>query len=110
MRRERAALVAEVTLESEHNFWDDLTGDVSMGGVFVATYDLPRVGEIVDLTLTIPGERRPFWLRGMVSWLREDGGDGLPVGCGIEWIDLPPIAHFLISLFTHERETLLYEV
>ena len=43
-REKRAPLEVEVSLESENNFYSGITGNVSRGGVFIATYTPPPKG------------------------------------------------------------------
>lgn len=95
--------------DSEDNLFADLGYDVADGGVFVATYDPPPVGAVVDVTLTLPGDRE-LSLSGTVRFIRDaaHASDGLPAGCGIEWKDLPVEAACALDAFARTREPLLY--
>ena len=108
---QRAPLEIEVTLESEHNFYCGITNDISEGGVFVATYQPPEVGEIVELELQLPSAGRSFRVLGEVRWLREPRAscDGCPPGCGLRFVDLGADAQAAIADFVRERDTVLYE-
>jgi uncharacterized protein (TIGR02266 family) len=110
-RREhaRGALEIAVTLESEHNFWAGITDNISEGGVFVATNAPPPIGTRVELILTLPSHPEPFALQGVVRWTRERSTTDLPIGCGIQWQDLPRDAAQAIARFIAQRETILYD-
>ncbi len=107
----RAPLDVEITLESEHNFYCGLANDISEGGIFVATYDAPTVGTMVNMDLKLPGTSRSWRVLGIVRWLRElrASCDGCPPGCGIEWVDIPESALSAIGDFVERRDTILYE-
>ncbi len=47
--------------------------DISLGGMFVATAVAPAFNAEVVVTLTLPGQKAPFTLPGIVRWRREDG-------------------------------------
>lgn len=106
---ERAPLEIEVTLESEHNFYCGITNDISEGGVFVATYQPPEVGTVVEIELALAG--RVFRVLGEVRWLREVRAscEGCPPGCGVRFVDLDAQARAAIADFVCERDTVLYE-
>jgi type IV pilus assembly protein PilZ len=53
--------------------------DISLGGMFVATTALPSFGAEVVVYVTLPGEKAPFALPGVVRWMR-DGGMGVQFG------------------------------
>jgi uncharacterized protein (TIGR02266 family) len=110
-RREvRAPLAIEVSLESEHNFYAGITGNVSMGGVFVATYMPPPMGAEVEMLLQLENHE-PVKLRGIVCWVRgpKQASADAPAGCGLRWIDLPDGAEKIISRFVDKRDTILYD-
>jgi uncharacterized protein (TIGR02266 family) len=109
-REERAPLAIEVSLESEHNFYSGITGNVSAGGVFVATYVPPPMGAEVELVLKLENHE-PVKLRGIVCWVRgpERTTDYAPAGCGIRWIDLPPGAEKIIAGFVDKRDTIFHD-
>jgi uncharacterized protein (TIGR02266 family) len=101
----------EVSVESDHNFYTGITRDLSEGGVFVATFDPPHVGSLVELDLKLPDIELPFHLQGIVRWRRECdlASDGLPPGCGIEWLGLTSAALIAIQEFVCTRDTLFFE-
>lgn len=56
--------------------------DISLGGMFVVAKpeDVPAFGAKVVIHVTIPGEKAPFSLPGVVRWTR---GDGMGVQFGL---------------------------
>ncbi len=82
-RHPRVNLAANVTSESEDNFFMGLSENISEGGVFVASFSPPARGEKVKLRLTVEGHGEVV-VSGVVRWLRVDG-DGQETGCGVEF-------------------------
>ena len=108
-RAPRVAMEAEVGLETEDNFYDGIIGDLSQGGVFVATHNAPPSGTRVQLKLSVNGVT--FELQGIVRWMRTLGAssEGIPPGCGVQFIDLPDAARAAITRFVKAREPLLFD-
>ena len=103
----RKGLTVEVTMESDSHFFTGLSGDLSRGGVFIATYQRLSVGDDVYLHFVLPsGEVR---VRGRVRWSREASGDRGP-GFGVSFEDIPDEAKKAIEAFCDERPPLFYEV
>jgi uncharacterized protein (TIGR02266 family) len=75
-------VVIEVTAsqESESHFFVDLTGNLSEGGLFVATWRHLPVGTAVDLAISLP--QGALSLRGRVRWVR-DMAEGVVPGLGV---------------------------
>jgi uncharacterized protein (TIGR02266 family) len=103
-------LEVPVDIESENNFYAGITGDVSEGGVFVATHAAPPADTAVMILLTLPGHE-PLELPGVVRWIRspQAAGDGLPPGCGVKWLELPEQGRSAIARFVEEREPIFFE-
>ena len=53
--------------------------DISLGGMFIETVLTPTFGTECEITLTMPGEKAPFKMPGVVRWTR-DGGMGVQFG------------------------------
>lgn len=105
----RFALAAALDGTSEDTLYADLSYDVAMGGVFVATFDPPPVGARVEVMLTLP-DARALAVSGIVRFIRdaELASDGLPAGCGIEWKGLSVEAARALVAHAAEHEPLLY--
>jgi uncharacterized protein (TIGR02266 family) len=111
-KQTRVPLEVEITLESENNFYSGITGNVSTGGVFVATYTPPPMGSLVQMSLTLnPGHGGPYAVAGRVMWTRgpERASDHAPAGCGIRWVDLNQDAERAIKAFVDHRDSIFYD-
>ena len=108
---DRVAIEVEVTLESENNFYDGITSDLSEGGVFIATFVPPKIGERLAMDLRLPGSTESFRVEGVVRWVRElrVACDGVPPGFGLQWTELSPEAHLAIQRFVAQRDTIFFE-
>jgi uncharacterized protein (TIGR02266 family) len=106
----RAHLHVEVTLESDHNFYIGVAGEVSEGGVFVATYCPPPVGSLVTIDIQLPETSEPMLLAGVVRWVRsaDESSDERPTGCGIQWLEPSADAVESIRDFVARRDPVLY--
>lgn len=105
--RRRLRLAVEVSLGSDSQFYSGLAGDVSDGGLFVATYHQRKVGTAVDIELTLPSGT--LEARGKVQWVRDARG-GLPPGFAITFDELSGPARQAIDAFCRERAPLYYDV
>lgn len=82
----RIALHAEVTLDSETNFFEGFTGvteNISDGGVFISTLSPPPLGDRVVVHLALPGGTT-LDCEGVVRWIRTNESDE-PTGCGVQF-------------------------
>jgi CheY-like chemotaxis protein len=88
-RNERVPYYTPVTIKDKDEFYFGLTGDVSMGGVFVATFDrLPENGDI-QLSFALEKEEpSKIEVKGRVAWInskKRPVNDNLPEGFGVEF-------------------------
>ena len=100
-----------MSLASESNFFTGFSGDLSEGGVFVATYEaLLPPGTEVELALALP-DRPPLRVPGVVRWVREhnDRTPGVFPGMGIAFQAIDPQAAAAIRSFLQHREPLFWE-
>jgi uncharacterized protein (TIGR02266 family) len=100
-------LAIELSADSESHFFVDLSGDLSRGGIFVATWRDIAVGSLVRIACRLLGE--VFVLRGMVVWQR-DAGEGASPGLGVLLARLAPAPRATVERFCRAREPLYYEV
>lgn len=109
---ERVPIEIAVSMESENNFYAGITDNISEGGVFVATVTPPPRGTVLDLLLSLPGHEAPFQVRGVVRWLRDPQAscEGMPPGCGIQWLEMSRETLMAIHNFVQRRETILFDV
>ncbi len=103
----RATLEVGVGFHSENNFYTGFGGDVSQGGLFVATYDLLPAGSKVHLTFWLPDDVEVA-VQGEVAWIREPRPDR-PPGMGIRFSSLPDDAREAIERFVARREPIFHD-
>jgi uncharacterized protein (TIGR02266 family) len=74
-RYERAPLDVnlEFTTKGSDNRIAGRAKDISLGGMFVLTAQPPAFGAEVIIQVTLPGQKAPFALPGVVRWCRPDG-------------------------------------
>lgn len=102
---ERVHIEVEVSLESDSHFFTGFTGDLSTGGVFVATYRRLAVGDAVHIRFMLPtGEVQG---QGRVRWLR-DARSELGPGVGVAFDGLDAGAKDAIERFCAARPPLYY--
>jgi uncharacterized protein (TIGR02266 family) len=103
----RVEVEAEVSLASDSQFFAGLTGNLSTGGVFVATYrQLPIGCRVVMQIVLADGE---VLAEGSVRWIREETS-GAPPGLGIAFDGpLGADATVRIERFCALREPLLHD-
>lgn len=106
----RYRVFLEVTLESANNFYHGLAENLSVSGVFIATYMWLPVGERIAITMDLPNSA--FVVRGVgeVCWVRECQDDeDIPPGLGIRFVSLEPGATETIEAFLANRDPLFFE-
>lgn len=107
---ERPALEADVTYDSEHNFYAGFSENIGDGGLFLQSWASHRVGDRVHLVLTLPDEDEPIELRGEVRWLRAyDRASDTAPGVGVAFVDLDARARARIEAFVAQRKPLFYD-
>ena len=97
-----------MSFSSESQFFVGLSGDLSGGGLFVATWRKLPVAAQVNLALSLPDG--PVFARGSVRWVREQmEGGGVP-GLGIAFDSLSPQDRARVEAFCAGRAPLYYDV
>jgi len=107
---QRVELKSEVSFESETNFYVGWSGDVSAGGIFIATHDLLEKGTQIRLQFKLPGGRRVTAL-GEVMWLREYNHlvpDQTP-GMGIRFHGLEQSDSRAVNEFITRRDPIFFD-
>lgn len=109
MRRkyERKDINLDVSLFSDSNFYAGFTENLSAGGVFIATHNLLKIGEKIDITITMPNDKK-IVAHGIVRWLREyNEASDSPPGMGIQFLSID--GEDLIKDFLAARAPLFYD-
>jgi uncharacterized protein (TIGR02266 family) len=105
----RVHVQIDVTLMSDSQLYTGLSENLSEGGVFVATHVFRKMGEMLDLTLTLPGSK-PIHTVGEVRWIREVTGNAdAPPGIGLQFVLLTEEDAKTIRAFLRKRAPLFFE-
>jgi uncharacterized protein (TIGR02266 family) len=93
---------------TESNFFVGFSGDISEGGVFVATYLTLDVGAKVEVLVTLPGgfEKK---IPGTVRFVRDPMDMDSEPGIGVRFDRLDEEARELILRFIRKRPPLFYD-
>jgi len=104
-------LEAELGAHSGTNFYKGLSGNdvIDSGGIFIATYQIPPIGQPLSLRVSMPGGYE-FEALGIVRWTRDtpDGGDGKP-GFGAQFTQITPEGRQLVYRYVRNREPLFHD-
>jgi hypothetical protein len=104
-------VAADLGTNSPTNFYKGLAGNdvVDHGGLFVATYMIPKIGSIVRLKVSLPGGYE-FEANGVVRWAREQSeADDVPPGFGAQFTQITPEARQLVYRYARNREPLFHD-
>lgn len=106
----RQEVEANVGASSETNFYVGFSGEISEGGVFVATYQTLEVGTPVNVLVTLPGGFE-FKIPATVHFVRDPmdmSADAEP-GMGVRFESLPAESRELILRFVRKRAPMFYD-
>jgi Tfp pilus assembly protein PilZ len=103
-------VVVELGTRSSSNFYKGLAGNdvVEHGGVFVATYKVPKIGSTVSLHVLLPGNYE-FRATALVQWVREPRGSDIEPGFGARFIEITAEGRQLVYRYARNREPLFYD-
>jgi Tfp pilus assembly protein PilZ len=108
------AVEAALGAHSATNFYKGLAGGdvVASGGLFVATYQVPPVGERLLLRVSMPGGYE-FEARGVVAWTRDvalsSTASGATPGFGAQFSEISDEGRGLIQRYVRNREPLFHD-
>lgn len=105
-------LEAALGAHSPTNFYKGLSGNdvVDAGGIFVATYQIPRIGTPLVLKVSLPGGYE-FEAQAVVRWTREPASvsDGSQPGFGAQFTVISPEGRQLVYRYVRNREPLFHD-
>lgn len=119
VERDLRAVDAPLGAHSASNFYTGLAGGdvVASGGLFVATYQVPKLGEKVLLKISMPGGYE-FLAKAKVAWTRDITGSlgagsmrgvqSAP-GFGAQFCEITEEGRRLIQRYVRNREPLFHE-
>lgn len=106
---------AALGAHSTTNFYKGLSGNdvIDSGGIFVATYNIPAIGQVLQLTVSMPGGYE-FEAKGVVKWCRDAPQNAsmvpdAPPGFGAQFTELTPEAKQLVYRYVRNREPLFHD-
>ncbi len=106
--RVEAALGAHSTT----NFYKGLSGNnvIDSGGIFIATYTIPDVGQQLVIKVSMPGGYE-FEAMGVVRWTRDApmSGTDSPPGFGAQFTQISPEGRQLVYRYVRNREPLFHD-
>lgn len=108
------AVEAALGAHSATNFYKGLAGGdiVSSGGLFVATYQVPEVGQKLLLKVSMPGGYE-FEAKGVVAWTRDvrlsATASGATPGFGAQFSEITDEGRGLIQRYVRNREPLFHD-
>jgi len=106
---DREQLEANVGATTESNFYVGFSGDISEGGVFVATYNTLPLETRVDVLVTMPGGYAEN-LPGTVKFVRDPMDMDSEPGIGVGFEKVEGEARELILRFIRKRPPLFFDV
>lgn len=101
---------ANLGAHSNTNFYKGLSGNdvIDDGGIFIATYDIPKPGTPLWVRVSLPGGYE-FEAAGAVRWVREAGAGDAPPGFGAVFLKLSQEARALVYRYVRNREPIFYD-
>jgi hypothetical protein len=102
---------AELGAHSPSNFYKTLSGNdiVDHGGIFVATYNVPRLNTRIVIRVHLPGGYY-FDAQAVVKWVRDMGDNSdAPPGFGAQLLGVTAEHRQLIMRYVRNREPLFYD-
>ncbi len=105
---------AELGAHSPSNFFKGLSGNdvVDHGGLFVSTYQVPKIGATVRVHVALPGGYE-FTAEAVVRWTREPKNSTLsefsPPGFGAQFTGISDEARQLVYRYVRNREPLFHD-
>lgn len=106
-RLHRVELEVDIGVHSETNFYAGFSGDVSEGGIFIATYKPLPVGTHTTVSFVLPGGHHVI-TEGVVSWVREATWDLTP-GMGVTFTRLADYDRQMIQWYAQQRTPIFFD-
>ena len=100
----------ELGAHSGSNFYKGLSGNdvIDHGGIFVATYQIPKMGSPIALRFHFPGDLE-FMADAIVQWTRETRSGEAEPGFGAKFTRITPEGRQLVYRYVRNREPMFYD-
>jgi uncharacterized protein (TIGR02266 family) len=107
-QQQRVELAVEVGLRSESNFYTGFSGDISEGGVFIATYNLLPQGSRVEVSFGLPGGHE-IVTAAEVRWIFDPIDINEQPGMGVRFLSLTEHQAEAIRQFMELRAPMFFD-
>jgi uncharacterized protein (TIGR02266 family) len=104
----REKLEANVGATTESNFFVGFSGEISEGGVFIATYATLAIGALAEVLVTLPGGYNST-IPGIVRFVRDPMDMDSEPGVGVRFERLTDEQRELILRFIRKRAPMFYD-
>ncbi|HKJ04155.1 MAG TPA: TIGR02266 family protein [Geopsychrobacteraceae bacterium] len=102
-----ASLMVSFGLQPK-KFLENFTVNISEGGLFIATGAILTVDTLLTLEFQIPEQKKRIFCQGRVAWVNHPDWlkkPELPVGMGVEFVDVNPENRELLQLFIEQQKS-----
>jgi uncharacterized protein (TIGR02266 family) len=106
--RGRAEFTVDIGLHSTTQFFAGISGDLSEGGLFVATYIPQPIGTELSVSFVLPGGAS-ISTPAIVAWIRQGQDSGAEPGMGLRFFRLEDKERAAIERFLKIRPPMLYQ-
>lgn len=109
-RQARAQLAVKVGMEHGNAFFTGFSGNISSGGLFVATHQLLEIGSQLELFFEMP-DGHEVSVVAEIRWRREynPAATDQPPGMGLRFLNLGYDDQILIDRYIANHETIFYD-
>jgi uncharacterized protein (TIGR02266 family) len=109
-RERRPRPIFHVTIGRKTNFFTGFKGDITSGGLFIATYNIYPVGTKLTISAEF-GQERVIMGSAKVAWVREHNARTPEIypGMGIVFHNLTKVAEREINQYLAEHESIFYD-
>jgi len=113
-RRElaRKAFDIQVGIATDHRLFVGLVSNISAGGLFIATDEQLRKGDLVEVRFSIPGHNHVFDKQATVVWTRplaEGSNQRTKAGAGVKFSDLTDEETKMLNGFLQIHEPIFFD-
>jgi uncharacterized protein (TIGR02266 family) len=110
-RAPRVEIETDIGFMSDTNFFTGFSGDISEGGLFVATYRPLDIGTRITLSFVLPGGHQ-ITADGRVAWVRatDDPDSDVMPGMGVAFETVSDGGQAVIEEFVRLRQPLFYDL
>ncbi len=110
-RFRRFPLKVEVGYATDHNFYTGFMENLSSGGLFIATHQPTSIGEVMEVSFSVPGIPGSCNAVCQVTWTRayDASNEDMIPGMGLKFVQLDPKVRAAVELFIKHREPIFFD-